>query len=178
MSAIAEALASGRFDWIVYIDSDAFFRDSALPLPALLRKYGAANPENSTQVAFFGWDWWVRRLEPIFGCDWWVWRLEPFFGWDWWAQRDSHPSSEILRLGLAGLEVPTRRLEILRLVLVGAARFELPAGPSRCCVSVYTSGARALVCSGQVLYALVRSGLVWSGLVWSGLVRSGLLSEG
>lgn len=64
LTAIGEALAAG-YEWVVYLDSDAFVRASG-SLPALLHKYGAPAdaasagastrlPEGSPE-AFFGWD--------------------------------------------------------------------------------------------------------------------------
>ena len=62
--AVGEALAAG-YEWVVYLDSDAFVRASG-SLPALLQKYGApadaasasasANLPTGSPEAFFGWD--------------------------------------------------------------------------------------------------------------------------
>lgn len=67
LTAIGEALAGG-YEWVVYLDSDAFVR-ARHDLPSLLQKYGA--PEDASSIrgpnhivnasavepeAFFGWD--------------------------------------------------------------------------------------------------------------------------
>ena len=56
-TAIAEACARG-YSLVAYIDSDAFFRNASVSLPALLAKYGhgASDAELRSATAFFGWD--------------------------------------------------------------------------------------------------------------------------
>ncbi|KAL1519209.1 hypothetical protein AB1Y20_003469 [Prymnesium parvum] len=61
LAGLADALSRG-YDWVVYLDSDAFLANMSLPLPALLRTYGAsaaaaAGEEGAAEQAFFGWDW-------------------------------------------------------------------------------------------------------------------------
>jgi hypothetical protein len=53
VAALGAALASGS-EWVVYVDSDAYFNNDAPPLEALLRKYGAS--DLSAADIFFGWD--------------------------------------------------------------------------------------------------------------------------
>ena len=54
LSAVAEALSRG-YEWVAAIDSDAFVRNTSLPLPALLRAYGG-EPAAAGPDVFFGWD--------------------------------------------------------------------------------------------------------------------------
>ncbi len=57
LSAIGDALAA-RYQWVVYLDSDAFIR-SAESLPALLQRYGAnaaIDLDARDKDFFFGWD--------------------------------------------------------------------------------------------------------------------------
>lgn len=60
LTAISAALRRGH-DYVVYIDSDAFFKNITLSLPRLLHAYGAQHtfmkPERGTPHAIFGWDW-------------------------------------------------------------------------------------------------------------------------
>ncbi|KAL1514572.1 hypothetical protein AB1Y20_003666 [Prymnesium parvum] len=61
LAGLADALSRG-YDWVVYLDSDAFLANMSLALPALLRTYGAsaaaaAGEEGAAEQAFFGWDW-------------------------------------------------------------------------------------------------------------------------
>jgi hypothetical protein len=58
---LAEALDAG-YEWVVYLDSDAFVANTTLSLPALLRAYGADpaaadGMPAAREEAFFGWDW-------------------------------------------------------------------------------------------------------------------------
>ncbi|KAL1507361.1 hypothetical protein AB1Y20_008207 [Prymnesium parvum] len=54
LAAIAAALGRGH-EYVVYIDSDAFFQSTERSLPQLLEAYGGrATPAAD---AFFGWDW-------------------------------------------------------------------------------------------------------------------------
>ena len=54
LAAVAAALDRG-YRFVVYIDSDAFVRNTSLGLPALLRAYGG-NVSVERHVAWFGWD--------------------------------------------------------------------------------------------------------------------------
>ena len=54
LTAIAHTMALDRHRWVMWIDSDAFVRNTSLPLPALLRAYGA--PVGDASDFFFGWD--------------------------------------------------------------------------------------------------------------------------
>ena len=54
LAAVAAALDRG-YRFVVYIDSDAFVRNTSLGLPALLRAYGG-NASVERHVAWFGWD--------------------------------------------------------------------------------------------------------------------------
>ena len=56
LTAIAHTLALRRHRWVVWIDSDAFIRNVSLPLPALLRAYGAPAEDDEETAAYFGWD--------------------------------------------------------------------------------------------------------------------------
>ncbi len=56
LTAIAHTLALRRHRWVVWIDSDAFIRNVSLPLPALLRAYGAPAEDGEETAAYFGWD--------------------------------------------------------------------------------------------------------------------------
>ena len=56
LTAIAHTLALRRHRWVVWIDSDAFIRNVSLPLPALLRAYGAPAGDDEETAAYFGWD--------------------------------------------------------------------------------------------------------------------------
>ena len=56
LTAIAHTLALRRHRWVVWIDSDAFIRNVSLPLPALLRAYGAPAEDDGETAAYFGWD--------------------------------------------------------------------------------------------------------------------------
>lgn len=58
---LADAFDRG-YEWVVYLDSDAFIANVSLPLPQLLQAYGAdadaaAGAANASQQSFFGWDW-------------------------------------------------------------------------------------------------------------------------
>ena len=53
VAALGAALVAG-YEWVVYIDSDAFLANATLPLPALLRAYGGGNITEAD--GFFGWD--------------------------------------------------------------------------------------------------------------------------
>ena len=53
VAGLGAALAAG-YEWAVYVDSDAFMANATLPLPELLRAYGAN--DLATADAFFGWD--------------------------------------------------------------------------------------------------------------------------
>uniref|UniRef100_A0A7S4BR63 Nucleotide-diphospho-sugar transferase domain-containing protein n=1 Tax=Chrysotila carterae TaxID=13221 RepID=A0A7S4BR63_CHRCT len=58
LCAIAEALAAG-YEWVVYLDSDAFVRNATLPLPQLLLSYEATVEAQTRELQgiFFGWDY-------------------------------------------------------------------------------------------------------------------------
>ena len=61
VAGLGDALHRG-YEWVVYLDSDAFIANSTLPLPQLLRAYGAdadaaAGAPTASQHGFFGWDW-------------------------------------------------------------------------------------------------------------------------
>ena len=56
LAAIAHTLALRRHRWVVWIDSDAFIRNVSLPLPALLRSYGAPAEDTEDMAVYFGWD--------------------------------------------------------------------------------------------------------------------------
>ena len=59
LAALAEALSPSRgYDYVVYVDSDAFVRNTSVPLAQLLVKYssGATAAELERSLAFFGWD--------------------------------------------------------------------------------------------------------------------------
>jgi len=54
LAAVAEALSRG-YSWVIWLDSDAFFRNVSMPLPLLLSQYGdrtttGANGSNVTVV--------------------------------------------------------------------------------------------------------------------------------
>ena len=46
-------MLSRGFEWIIFLDSDAFFQDARLSLPLLLSRYGGAD---ATEPLQFGWD--------------------------------------------------------------------------------------------------------------------------
>ena len=52
LTAVADAVSTGRFDLVVYLDSDAFWEETALDLPTMLSSYGGGLPA----LASFGWD--------------------------------------------------------------------------------------------------------------------------
>ncbi|KAL3908957.1 MAG: hypothetical protein SGPRY_009599 [Prymnesium sp.] len=54
LAGLADALHRG-YEWVVYVDSDAFLANTTLPLRELLAQYGAE--KGRSQQAFFGWDW-------------------------------------------------------------------------------------------------------------------------
>lgn len=54
VAGLGEALAAG-YEWVVYVDSDAFVENRTLSLPSLLRHYGDARGLEQDD-AFFGWD--------------------------------------------------------------------------------------------------------------------------
>lgn len=61
LSGLAAAFEAG-YEWVVYLDSDAFVANTTLSLPELLRAYGAdagaaSGEESATHHGFFGWDW-------------------------------------------------------------------------------------------------------------------------
>ena len=56
LAAVADAVSSGHFDMVVYLDSDAFWEHTKLSLPAMLHTYGGAWPSLRAPLAFFGWD--------------------------------------------------------------------------------------------------------------------------
>ena len=56
LTAIAHTLALRRHRWVIWIDSDAFIRNVSLPLPALLRAYGAPVEDDEETAVYFGWD--------------------------------------------------------------------------------------------------------------------------
>eukprot|EP00966_Prymnesium_polylepis_P127297 2944009-Prymnesium_polylepis.1 len=61
LAGLGDALRRG-YEWVVYLDSDAFVANLTLPLPKLLQAYGAdadaaEGAPSATHHGFFGWDW-------------------------------------------------------------------------------------------------------------------------
>ena len=54
VAALGAALSTQRYNWVVYIDSDAFMSNLTVSLPNLLSAYGVHDPNSAD--SFFGWD--------------------------------------------------------------------------------------------------------------------------